>query len=111
MNHRIDDLLGLIGLDKGPSSLDGLSPHPTSEKNKDVIEVKILNANQNIFEQPSYRSNSTIGRLNMNTKMMMSNNSFVNTNDSILILENQIKDFEKRNQTHFTDLNFKVTEL
>jgi hypothetical protein len=107
MNHRIDDILGLMGVNHGPSSLDALSPHDNSDKNKDVIEVKMLN--QNIFEQPSYRSNSTLNRLN--TKMMMSNNSFVNTNDSILALENMVKDFEKRSQTHFADLNFKVTEL
>ena len=107
MNHRIDDILGLMGVNHGPSSLDALSPHETSDKNKDVIEVKMLN--QNIFEQPSYRSNSTLNRLN--TKMMMSNNSFVNTNDSILALENMVKDFEKRSQTNFADLNFKVTEF
>jgi len=40
INHRIEDILGLIG--HAPSSQDVLSPHNNEQKG-DLIEVKLLN--------------------------------------------------------------------
>lgn len=73
----MDGLIGLLSSDKNSASLDCFS-HKNPDQ--DFIEVKLLQNGHKILDQPSFRSNSTIGVKN---NLDVHKSAFTTANETI----------------------------